>query len=431
MPWEPGPGGGVWDSYNAIMQGANNLQKQSYDNAIRKAQADYAPLTTKAEAASKLAYANLMGPQYMAKLMGNEDILANIPDDQKYTILNMLMNSGMNQNSNNNSLTNVNNSPKKSTNNSLVDMLMSSLNKNSNSLNKQSNISPPVNNDILNNQPNISQQDRENAIRMQPGDATVIQGNQTPQMIPKSQLQQPPIGINNSQIPIDQNNINQGNNQNFAGNVANYEGLKAEGKESGKIRAQDIKELNDSYFHAQTAQNTLDSLSDVVSSPEFEQIRQIPILGKNELSYYAKFGTPKQQEMVGKYYTLTGNIVKDTASEFKGQFRTGEQKLVNSMKADPSDTVDVARGKIEALSSMNKMLSERSRITSELMTKNHINKLQAQEVADKQVNGKEIRDQLHNKIYPKPIQEDIDFMAKKYNISPDEVKNRLKKKGII
>jgi hypothetical protein len=59
-------------------------------------QAQYEPLKLQADAASKLTYAQLMGPQYLAKLLGNKDIAANIPDDQKAQILGNLTRAGLN-----------------------------------------------------------------------------------------------------------------------------------------------------------------------------------------------------------------------------------------------------------------------------------------------------------------------------------------------
>jgi len=62
-----GPGGGLVTS----MGGINSLANDMILRQINEVKKQYAPITTQAEAASKLAYANLMGPQFMAKLMAN------------------------------------------------------------------------------------------------------------------------------------------------------------------------------------------------------------------------------------------------------------------------------------------------------------------------------------------------------------------------
>jgi len=67
-----GPGGPLVTS----MMGTNALTKSNLENQIKKVEAQYAPITAQAQAASKLAYANLMGPQFLAKMLGNPDIAA-------------------------------------------------------------------------------------------------------------------------------------------------------------------------------------------------------------------------------------------------------------------------------------------------------------------------------------------------------------------
>jgi hypothetical protein len=366
----------VFQGINALSKSSIDNRKSELENAMQKIKNQYAPVTVPAEAASKLAYANLMGPQFLAKMMGNEGIVANMPESQKKSALELLNRAATGQGTGN-SVFNQLSQPKDQPDNSLLSIVGNKL-KNIFSGQTPEQAQSPKNALLNNEQPNLSQQDQQNIENMQPGEAYTIQGNE-PNAQPKMQQEQ---------------------NPSYAENTGTYKGIVQEGKESGKIRANDIKELNDAVFNGQTKQTTFDSISNLLSSPEFEQIRQVPLAGHHELSYYSKFGTPEQQNMVGQYYTLTGNIIKDSARDFAGQFRKGEQQLLQGMKPNPSDTVDVARGKTESLAVMNKLLTERSRLTSEIMSKYHVNKLQAQEEADKQVNGDLIRQNIHEKLNP-------------------------------
>lgn len=361
------PGGGLWNVYKNIVGGSNSLTQQQLANQY------YAPIQ-QANAMSKLAYANLVGPQFLAKLMGNDSILANIPDEQKQSALKNIYNAGIGQSSAGNIFSHPL-SPQNNGNQSLSSFLVDKMKNIFNQPSTNLPMNTPSNNSLA-NQSILSQEDKSGINQLTPGQSYVIKGN-----------------LNNSQ-PLSNDNSS------FSENVGRYKGIVQEGEASGKIRAQDIKELNDTVFNGETNQTTLDSLSNILSSPEFEQIRQIPLAGHHELSYYSKFGTPEQQNMVGQYYTLTGNVIKDSARDFAGQFRKGEQQLLEGMKPNPSDTVDVARGKAETLSVMNKLLTERSRLTSEMMNQYHVNKLQAQEMADKKINGNVIRQQIHNKLNP-------------------------------
>lgn len=347
------PGGGIFNVFKNIMGSANELTRGQLEN-------QFYPQTQSANNASKLAYANLMGPQFVSKLFNNPAILANMPDNQLKDALNLVVQSGTGKTSGQNYLNNLNNS------------------------NNQPN---PLSS--LLNQPNLSNADRNNIRGMQPGQSYVVQGNQ-------SSMGQPMMNQGNPQQPMSMPH----QQSSFSENVGNYQGTIKELEEAGKIRANDIKDLNNTVFNGETKQATLNDIGKILSSPEFEQIRQVPLAGRHELSYYSKFGTPEQQSMVGQYYTLTGNIIKDSARDFAGQFRRGEQQLLQSMKPSPSDTVDTARGKIESLSYMNKLLTERSRSTSQLMSKNHINKLEAQDIADKRIDGDKLRNEIHDKLYP-------------------------------
>jgi len=58
-----------------------------------RTKAKYAPMTMQADAMSKMAYANLMAPQFLAKLMGNPDVVANMTEEQKQQALGRIFHS--------------------------------------------------------------------------------------------------------------------------------------------------------------------------------------------------------------------------------------------------------------------------------------------------------------------------------------------------
>jgi len=395
IPLPEAPPGGFYGGARAANQLARNFMENQFY-----------PQSQQAEIASKLAYANLMGPQFLSKLMGHEDILANMTPEQRVQALQLVTNAGMGQGTGVNALSN-----QPSNQISPLSKIVNTV-KNAFGFSQTTpseNIAQPQN--ILANQPNLSNIDKNAINNLQDGQSYIVQGNQPNQLSVTSQ-------------PSPEKNT-------FAENVGQYKGIKTEGTEAGKIRAKDINDLSDVYFNSQNKQVTLDNISKIISSPEFEQIRKTPILGHNELSYYARYGTPSQQNMVGQLMTTSGNIIKDSARDFAGQFRKGEQQLLENMKINPGDTVDVARGKMEQLSYLNKMLGERSRLTAAYMQKNHSSKLEAAEWADKQLNGDQIRNQIHNILNPKPTEKDIQYMAKIYKTTTEDIKKRLKAKGIF
>lgn len=427
-----GPGGGLVTA----MGGINALNNDMLLRKINAIKAQYAPLTAQADAASKLAYANLMGPQFLAKIMGNDSALANMSEDQKKAALNKIYQAGSGQGGVNafNQLPQAGNGGgmfsgvgQPSTNSAsgwVLNKLKEALGQtpqgvgNRNAINAppgansgydrdpgvinsgspfvgRSGYKAPEPEMILGNNPAIVE-----AFRQSPeGQGKIAQEGEN--YIPdEEELRNWYRSQKGNQNPMELT-VTKGQRPNtYAENTGAYKGIVQEGTETGKIRAKDIDHLNTTVFNAETHQATLDDISSILSSPEFEQIRQVPLLGHHELAYYSKEGTPEQQQMVGRYFTDTGNVIKDSARDFAGQFRKGEQQLLNGMKPNASDTVDTARGKVESLSYFNKMLAERSRLTSKIMSEFHVNKLAAQEIADSQINGQKIRQDIHAKLNP-------------------------------
>jgi hypothetical protein len=362
--------------------------------------------------------------------MGNPDVVANSPQLQDPSTVNRLYQAGMGGTTGINALQNIPGFQNLGqSNNSFLDFLKNKLHGifNGGQQDQGNNSS----NSLLNNQPNLSSQDRQNINGMQPGQAYVVQGNQGQGV--NSGYSYDNKGSNVVATPGEVNAVANGAQPTgtYAEKAGQYAGTKEELKEAGKIRANDIKDLADTVFNAQTKQTTLDNIAKIVSSPEFEQIRRTPILGHHELSYYEKFGSPEQQNTVGQLMTLSGNVIKDSARDFAGQFRKGEQQLLENMKINPGDTVDAARGKMEQLSYLNRVIGQRAKLTADIMQQNHMSKLKAEEIADKQINGDAIRSQIHNQLNPKPTDADIKYMADKYKTTPEDIKKRLKSKGIL
>lgn len=394
-----GPGGGLVTS----MGGINSLANDMLLRKINSVKAQYAPLTTQADAASKLAYANLMGPQFIAKLMGNEAFLGNTKDEKLQQLREMVTNAGMGQGSGANVFSQMQQSGAgtgERAGNSLSNFFANKLR---GVFGGQAQSNPLAQSQAMEmgNEMPAPQSDSQMGALKRPENGVRVEGEQwydkNGNPVYDEEVQQPGEPTMNLEITKGQ----RAPQKTYAENTGTFKGTLEEGKELGKIRAKDIEKLNNAVFNAETNQATLDKISDILASPTFEKIRQVPLAGHHELSYYAREGTPDEQQMVGSYYTLTGNLIKDASRDFAGQFRKGEQQLLNGMKPSPSDTVNSAKGKTETLSVLNRMLSARSRLTSKIMAENHVNKLEAMEIADKQINGEQIRREVHDRLNPK------------------------------
>lgn len=420
-----GPGG----PFVTAARGWNALRGDQLQNEIKRVQAQYAPLTTQAEAASKLAYSNLMGPQFISKMMANPDIVANLPEDQRRAMLNMIYQSGMGQRTGNAILSGI---PQNQSGQTLP--------QNSNPfMQLLRNVAPGVGDivgDIGNifgmggQTPSVSQQQSPQQMQspimppaqqnplMRPGEYSVVQ--------PDGTLGQPTQAwqqANTQQVPRDET---------YFEKAGRESGVKKEREELGGIRAKAIDEMDQQYQQAVQAGVPIQHLMDISQNPTFMNMRsKIPFFQDQQLKMLAKTGTPEEQKIIGDFISTTTQAVANTVNSFGGRALVKEFDVGERMKISPNDTWNAMIGKLGSIESFNEMTKQRSRIASQLMQKEHLNRGDALERADKMVDGKAIRQKIENSLSPKPTDEDINYMAQKYNKSPEEIKKQLKEKGLI
>lgn len=177
-------------------------------------------------------------------------------------------------------------------------------------------------------------------------------------------------------------------------------GLSARDVQLSKEDAKKISNLENQALTGYQKQETFDELNKDLGSDAFEDMRQHPELGRHELAWFEKFGTKEQQEMIGRMRTHMGNIIKDSSRDFAGQFRVGEQALLNSMKPNESDSLGTMKGKAEALTYMNQLMTKRSELEADLMRNYNMSALQARVAANKEIDPKEIKKEIRTILHP-------------------------------
>lgn len=195
-------------------------------------------------------------------------------------------------------------------------------------------------------------------------------------------------------------------------------GLSERDKQLSKEDAKKISGLDEIVLSNSSKIDTFNELNGILGSPEFEAIRQNPIAGSHELGWFSKFGTKDQQELVGKAQTYMGNIIKDSARDFAGQFRVGEQALLNNMKPNPGDSLDMMKGKAEALTFLTTMMSKRAELEADYMRNGGLSPLQAKQAADKMLDPKAIKNEIRTILHP----------AKKVDITPEQAMAELQRR---
>jgi len=195
-------------------------------------------------------------------------------------------------------------------------------------------------------------------------------------------------------------------------------GLSERDKQLSKEDAKKISGLDEIVLSNSSKLDTFNELNGILGSKEFEAIRQNPIAGSHELGWFSKFGTKDQQELVGKAQTYMGNIIKDSARDFAGQFRVGEQALLNNMKPNPGDSLDMMKGKAEALTFLTTMMSKRAELEADYMRNSGLSPLQAKQAADKILDPKALKKEIHTILHP----------AKKVDITPEQAIAELQRR---
>lgn len=360
-----------------------DLQHQIYANQLAKTQAQYAPLTVPAEAASKLAYANLMGPQFIAKLMANPEILANIPDPQKRALLNLVTGSGTSPLSN-----------------------------------------PFLNNPLVQNQIGATNPFQQNIPLQQPrrGTNIPVTRREAVQSAPSGEGQmftegqeftgrtpEETAAINNMQpgesytipeaAPVTERQAAiQRVGKTWAETTGEAAGIKEEAKALGKHRADAIADLDDSYQQALDASIPLNHMVEIVKNPLFQNLRRYPGFQALQMNVKSQFGTPEEQELIGDFQATATKAVAQTVMGFRGRILDKEVSLSNQMKVSPKDTIHNMMGKLPSIVEFNEMVKQRSRIASNIMQKEHIQKGDALARADKMLNGDAIRKQVQKEL---------------------------------
>lgn len=141
----------------------------------------------------------------------------------------------------------------------------------------------------------------------------------------------------------------------------------------------------------------------ILTDPIMQEVRSNPVLMQHELSWFSKFGTPEQQEHIGRLKASMGNIITAAAGDFKGAFRSGEQGLLNSMKPNESDTVQVMTGKMEALEYLNKIMMQRAEFESDALRQGK-SPSEARKLADSIMHPEEIEKQVKKRYQSPPLE---------------------------
>jgi hypothetical protein len=445
---DTGPGGGLVTA----MGGMNALHGQMLQNKMNKIKNEYLPLTLQAQAASQLAYAKLMGPQYVAKLLQNDGVLANLPDAEKKALLGMVTNAGVTATQGGNALGQM---PQQqppqhtgvgqpSTNNfsgMIKNALMGLLGKGQGQGQAQGG------NPFSNAAQSMPQMPQQQPMGMpqggmpqgnpamnatpspRPKDGVTLEGQQwynkkgEPVYAEEEQVNEP--GDHAMELELTQGQRPE-RPRTWEENTGTFKGTVKEGEELGKHRAEAINDIGQQQMQLSNTGANLDRIIDDINDPKFMALRKdFPFYQDMQLKGLSKIGTPEQQEMIGNFIADVKSFAGATVNSFKGQSMKREFDYADQLKPNENDTVASARGKLTALKALKEIGQKKNDIILDLMQDKHMNLGDAVKQANKMVDTKAIGQQVKELTQPK-----VTLKNKKTGVSITVTLNKARELGV-
>lgn len=380
-----GPGGGLVTA----MGGINSLANDMILRQINEVKKQYAPITTQAEAASKLAYANLMGPQFMAKLMANPGFLGNTPDNKLQAIREMITKAGTGQGQAN-ALAQLQGQPEPEQP-GFSGWVQNKLRNALGQPPQQQAPSNPLAQDY--SMPQAQPAAPQNPMQHRPKDGVTLEGEQW------YNAKGDPVYEEDVETPNETMNLELTKGippKSYAENTGKYQGTVKQLEQEGKYRADALKSIGESQLGLSHSGAVLDRMTDIIKNPTFWNMRnKIPGFQSKQLDYLKVMGTPEEKELIGDFLSTAESFIASTVQGFGGRPLVREFDLAQRQKIGPHDTVDSAIGKLRSAHALHDIAEKKNQIVSELLQKGY-NESDAVKQANKMVDVSSIEKATNN-----------------------------------
>lgn len=413
-----GPGGPLVTA----MGGINSLANDMLLRKINKVKADYAPMTTQAESASKLAYANLMGPQFMAKLMQNPGFLGNTPDSKLQQLREYITGAGMGQRSGSNALaqlqsqgqpTGIGQPGTNSLSGWFADKLKGAFGNSPDRQNPMRMLQGGYDNSsnpgvsaerpgvITSGSPFVGRQ----GYKPPPAGANPPRGGVTLEGEQWYDKDGNPVYEKDVQTPDEsmKRELTKGipDKKTYAQNTGEYEGTVAQKKQEGKYRADALKSIGENQFGLSNSGAVLDRMTGIITNPVFATMRNtIPGFQNKQLDYLKVMGTPEQKDLIGDFLSTGESFIASTVQGFSGKPLVREFDLAQRQKITGHDTIESATGKLRSARALHDIAEQKNQIVSELLQKGY-NEADAVKQANKMVDVSAIEKETNARLQRK------------------------------
>lgn len=414
------PGGGIVTA----MGGINALNNAMYEAEYNKQKAKFAPYSIGAQAMSQMAYANLLAPQMMAKVMNNENLLAGMTEDQKRAALQGLYRAGSGQGTGN-AILNMPGMPgmqgiqdafqpekRFSFTNFLQDMFRKKISPEEQQVNALvAPTQPQVQSNPMNSMNVPSPQASINNNAVQGGSNPVVDQEELNNAY--NQWMNTPEGKRelakgeNANIP-DENEMramiasgNAEDQRTLAQKAGEFAATKKQLETLGGHRGDAIRDIGEQQIMLSATGGNLNTLIDDFTNPEFIALRsKFPVLQDLQLKAAAHFKDPMVQNMVGKIIADLESFKSATIMGFKGQTLKREFDFADKLKPSEKDTVYTALGKLQSLKALHDIAEKKNALISKYIQQDEMNVPEAIARANKAVDIRNIQNQVRQLTQP-------------------------------
>lgn len=346
----------------------------------KEAQVPYAGLTARANAASKLAYSNLMGPQFLSKIMEHPELLANIPEEQKKPLLDYIKSAALGQGTGNAMMGQVPEQQGKTIGQDLADKIMG----------------------LFGSKP------QESAALAQ---TASVPANTQPQA---NYGYNPPANATPAQKAIEMagapgssvNPVTSEQPKTFAKNAGEYQGIiageKGKREEQGKAAGKQISEYGDVYSGLVTQDKAINSLFKSLNNPVMSKIADTPFVNQKSMKWYEQSGTPEEKREMGLFKNRLSEVASSSFDIFKGKVTDRDLQFINSMKGSESDLIDTLKGKAKGLKLFTETKMKQIELAHEYM-KQGMDKFDAEKKASNEIDTDAIENQINADVFPPPV----------------------------
>lgn len=181
-----------------------------------------------------------------------------------------------------------------------------------------------------------------------------------------------------------------------------------------ELGASDVKAMdkwNDTISSDSQIIPVLENIQELTANPDLQAMYKNPEYLGYDLKLLKRFGTPEQQTLLTSLGTNAKSIFQSMGQEFKGAFREFELNLFNKAAPDEtSDTLPQMIAKTNTMLGLRNLVKQRLTLAQNIVRSSggKISPSNALEIADRQVNGKQVRDQIQNQFKQSEIQQKID-----------------------